>query len=683
MALTLLYPDPCKGVEELLSEGPQIYNYVQVVTSTYMSNSQTELSQDKIPTNPSQSSPDSRIGATLLIADGDVKEQEDAFKAAMREYENTAKKKYKTGIDPDGTHTVNQLESIVSEAIEQHQGANSKGAWGKINLACRKLSEGKDSIEGWLGLLPSENSYLSIVCGGLKLILKAAARLTQIRDKILEALQQIPTILNSAQRVLNIYKDSDGLKSLSKAFYMSTLAVLGHILNYLRRKASSNILKVVFQPGTFQEDLIQKLDQVTRDRNAFNEEADICQKEMLDRWGTVIKQDNEAAREERARMEHLLRLAAFEQGRANRVIGEMLEAIKRRQSEMAKAVEAIKTAVTQPSNVWPGLLKLLQGGDGVFEFAVSRLKPLDTPKDVNSPSSPLTITTMATKRKKKATPSSSHLRKSLLSLLSYSPTAPLSDLTSLLSLGPLLPKPDQDRSLHLINSLAVSAWASSAKNSSLVINGNAPYISRTRSSVSFVTARLAFALEQMREIDTREDVIPLYFWAGLHYGGEEEWESPAGLVNSMLAQLLTKCNGLDLRNVSGIEQQLDCEDVEEVMAMFESVLKEVLRDGSKTIFVIIDGLSFWLDSDQEDLRRDAEGVITRFIEMGSRKRKKNRGAVKVLLTAPGRFHVDWLEDKLGENVSVLNIPVKLPPTGGYTAMKWEVGVERCLDGVSG
>ena len=65
MALTLLYPDPCKGVEELLSEGPQIYNYVQVVTSTYMSNSQTELSQDKIPTNPSQSSPDSRIGATL------------------------------------------------------------------------------------------------------------------------------------------------------------------------------------------------------------------------------------------------------------------------------------------------------------------------------------------------------------------------------------------------------------------------------------------------------------------------------------------------------------------------------------------------------------------------------------------------------------------------------------------
>lgn len=116
------------------------------------------------------------------------------------------------------------------------------------------------------------------------------------------------------------------------------------------------------------------MDQVTKDRNAFNEEADICQKEMLDRWGTVIKQDNEAAREERARMEHLLRLAAFEQGRANRVIGEMLEAIKRRQSEMAKAVEVIKTAVTQSSNVWPSLMKLLQGGDGVFEFAVSRRK---------------------------------------------------------------------------------------------------------------------------------------------------------------------------------------------------------------------------------------------------------------------------------------------------------------------
>jgi hypothetical protein len=101
-----------------------------------------------------------------------VQAQEDAFKAAMREYENMAKKKYKTGIDPDSEHTVGQLESVVSEAISRHQDADSKGAWGKINLACRKLSEGKDSIEGWLGLLPTENNYLSVVCGGLKLILK-------------------------------------------------------------------------------------------------------------------------------------------------------------------------------------------------------------------------------------------------------------------------------------------------------------------------------------------------------------------------------------------------------------------------------------------------------------------------------------------------------------------------------
>lgn len=64
MALTLLYPNPRKGVEELLSEGPQIHDYVQVVTTTYMSNSQTEVSHNTIPTNSSQGSPD-RIGATL------------------------------------------------------------------------------------------------------------------------------------------------------------------------------------------------------------------------------------------------------------------------------------------------------------------------------------------------------------------------------------------------------------------------------------------------------------------------------------------------------------------------------------------------------------------------------------------------------------------------------------------
>ncbi|KAK4222704.1 hypothetical protein QBC38DRAFT_503785 [Podospora fimiseda] len=682
MAITALYPNQHGAVDLLTQEGNEVKDYVATVTETFISRTYTVRDEVNAPESPQSLIPST---VTRVIADQEVKAAEDAFKAAMREYEGTVKKKYKTGINPDEQHTIHQLESIVSEAIQKHQHGESKGAWGKINLACRKLSEGKDSIEGWLGILPSENNYLSIVSGGLKLILKTAARITKVRDKILEALQQIPSILNSAQRVLNIYHDSAKLKELSKAFYISTLSVLGHILHYLRRKASSNLMKVVFQPGSFQEDLFLKLEQLTKDRNAFNEEADLCQKEMLDNLGKVIQQDNHEAKEERAKMEHLLRLAAFEQGRANRVIGEMLEAIKRRQSEIGKAVDAIKTAVTEPSNVLPRLLKLLQGGDGVQGFAISMLKPLDLPKDnSNTPAN----TQSKKKKSSHPKPSASQIRKSILSSLSYSPTIPQTDLSTLLSLGPLLPKPDQDRSLHLINSPLLHSWISNPNSASLLINGNGSPISRTRSPISFVTARLSFALEQLHQKEDRNDIIPLYFFSGLHYAGDEEWETPAGVMNSLLAQVLSKCRDVDLSSVYDVNDEIDCHDVSETMDLFEDIIKEICKDGSKTIFVIVDGLSFWLDSIDEESRKDAEVLGRRLIKLSVKKKnnfkkKRGKGVIKVLLSAGGRFHFDdGIQSESGEDVTVLDLPVNLPPTSGFTNMKWDFGVGRWIEALT-
>jgi hypothetical protein len=103
-----------------------------------------------------------------------VETEEDRFKKAMREYESTAKEKYKTGIDPDSEHTIKQLETVAAEAIDQYQTKDTKGFWGKIRLACRKLGDGSEDLQGWLGLLPTESEYLSVVAGGLKLILKVS-----------------------------------------------------------------------------------------------------------------------------------------------------------------------------------------------------------------------------------------------------------------------------------------------------------------------------------------------------------------------------------------------------------------------------------------------------------------------------------------------------------------------------
>lgn len=90
----------------------------------------------------------------------------------MVEYETKAKDKYKTGIDPNGTHTMEQLENVIAGSIQRHEDEGSKGCWGKINKAFRKLGEKKDDVNGWLGLFPSGSEYFSVLCGGFKLILE-------------------------------------------------------------------------------------------------------------------------------------------------------------------------------------------------------------------------------------------------------------------------------------------------------------------------------------------------------------------------------------------------------------------------------------------------------------------------------------------------------------------------------
>lgn len=115
------------------------------------------------------------IVVTFEYRHDEVQTQEDRFKNAMKEYEKSVKEKYKTGVDVDDTHSVEQLWQIIDKAIDDYTSKDKDGVWGKIRIGFRKLGDGSEAMQGWLGLLPTESQYLSIVCGGLKLILKVSS----------------------------------------------------------------------------------------------------------------------------------------------------------------------------------------------------------------------------------------------------------------------------------------------------------------------------------------------------------------------------------------------------------------------------------------------------------------------------------------------------------------------------
>ena len=273
---------------------------------------------------------------------------------------------------------------------------------------------------------------------------------------------------------------------------------------------------------------------------------------------------------------------------------------------------------------------------------------------------------------------SSKQRRRLLSKLDYDQDAAGADLVSLHTLGPTLSRDDQERSIYVTKSEKLAKWVAAERSTVLLVNGNGRGIQR-RSALGFVCARLSFALEQIRAPGgskvERPDVVPLYFFCGQHASGDQSWETPAGVLNSLIVQLLTRCRDLDLTKTLKLGK-FDNEDVQEVFHYFESAIAKVPAD--TTVLCVIDGLSFYLDD--SEVSDEAERLVRRLMRLVRAKSRKRPCTFKLLLTASNQLHASEVEE-LGEG-EILNVPSVLPFTGGFTAMKWNLGVGQQLESLA-
>lgn len=159
------------------------------------------------------------------------------FVAAIEEYESCADEKFKTHININQSHTWDEVLKEVSKVEEEYKVAGVKGFWGPLRKGFRKFGENHKAFTAWAGLLPTESHYISVVCGGLKLIIGAAARLNDLRDEIFRAIIEIPLRLRETQVLLQEFQKSKDLQKCSLDLYVATLKVLGHVLYWFGVKA--------------------------------------------------------------------------------------------------------------------------------------------------------------------------------------------------------------------------------------------------------------------------------------------------------------------------------------------------------------------------------------------------------------------------------------------------------------
>ncbi|OAL21622.1 hypothetical protein AYO22_08018 [Fonsecaea multimorphosa] len=592
------------------------------------------------------------------------------FKNAMREYEASVKKKYRTGINPDDKHSMDQLWAVIDEAIDHYETEATKGFWGKIRLSFRKLGENGKAIEGWLGLLPSESEYMSVVCGGLKLLIKAAARMRDVADKVLDGLHQIPAVLNGTQRVLNIFRDDKELRGYSETLYCALLAALGHMLEYLKRKSLRKLLPAVLKQETYESGLVQKIGAVEKARDNFNQHAQTCHMEAMKKLAEVNCENSNMIQGQLQNISNILVQCEAEKKRVNAALEDAIKLANMSYNQLLKEFREIREPLKE-------LMKLLKSNPAVEDLA-ERMHIDITDRRLDAPEAPpgygiVRRASMLQARSKIA--AAKRNRQKLLSRLDYDPDITGADVVSNYILGSDLSREDEERSLFVIKSQLLADWVEAEDSVALLVNGNAKRADR-KSALSFVCARLVYALDQIRsppagssKVDA-PGLVPIHFFCGRHDTGDESWESPAGIVNSLLAQLLTQCKDVSLARAAKLGD-FDSGDIKEVFARFKAVLNEL--PAGTTVFCVIDAISFYIDKNKTE--GDAKWLVVKLLRLARRSPPTN-AVFKLLLTAPTWLRMPDLDLEKGE---ILSVRTPLPNTGGFSAMKWDLGVGRRLE----
>jgi hypothetical protein len=144
----------------------------------------------------------------------DANSEMQRFKAAMEAYETSMESsKHKTNITSQSMHTWDDVLAEVEKAMRMYD-SNTTGLWGKIRKGLRGFGRNHSAFGAWMNLMPSQSEYISVLCGGFKLILgvspsslvfpimqeladdrKAARRLQDLREDICDTLAQIPVLL--------------------------------------------------------------------------------------------------------------------------------------------------------------------------------------------------------------------------------------------------------------------------------------------------------------------------------------------------------------------------------------------------------------------------------------------------------------------------------------------------------
>ncbi|KAI9659891.1 MAG: hypothetical protein M1821_001243 [Bathelium mastoideum] len=506
------------------------------------------------------------------------------------------KKLKQPALDIDTSCGWDEVEQSVQSACQKidelaAKDKNFSGSCGKLKRAFRSLCRTAEAGENLLALIPNQ-TFTSVLCGGLKIIFSGLRETGAYREEVYKALEDLPYILTDHAAHVKIYDQDEQVHGRLALLYAAVFKLLNHILLWFLKSSFITGVKITVNPTGFKEKLRERMDQVRVAAQRFENHALKLSRQSQDK--SVQLQCWTAS--------HMSRMDENVQTIVNRT-----EAL---QEKLARA-EVLEKLDPLLLDAWWGTFLKHQNEH------LNRKPILDVaPQDV-------------------------------LSRFLYEPELISNDCAALkrqLQKSHRTPI-DKNRLAALRSHIRLRAWLTVNEPSMLLLNGRAD--PRGGLEISQISAVLLENLLKQQEMQNKSKasevaVIPLAFFCGLH----RDWQrdpngTPEEVAMSLMLQFIDRYQ--DTTNPTTLRQCYDRTrpgDLASICASLESLIMSL--DSNVIVVLILDGLRHF--TQPQERREKTRDLISRLVEIH---RKLPQATLKFLFTSTTRL--DFIEELFDES----------------------------------
>ncbi|KAI0478289.1 hypothetical protein F4859DRAFT_479278 [Xylaria cf. heliscus] len=256
-----------------------VHNRVAVNGTGSIESATDEL--ESVPINDSRKELVSSQSTNAISTNGseeDVHCQQ--FADALKSFEESLPDNLRTGFNLKTKYTWADVirEAEVAE-MKYNKKINKESPFGRVRGFFRILRSNSPAVINWLDLLPTESMYGSLICGGLKVILRAATRMDEIKEFIIGTLATIPDEIEKARLLTDYNRDQDTnsrLYNSVSSLYCAVFDILNDIIDWFKEKSLKRLAKALLQQESYEKNLEEKVDTFRRAVSIVKGEAEIC-----------------------------------------------------------------------------------------------------------------------------------------------------------------------------------------------------------------------------------------------------------------------------------------------------------------------------------------------------------------------------------------------------------------------